>query len=72
MGYATEAGQALLAKAAESFSGEVLAIIDPVNSASQRVGRKLGFTFWKQAMDANGYLINIYRRSIPEGDYSLA
>jgi RimJ/RimL family protein N-acetyltransferase len=70
-GYATEAGQALLAKAAETFSGVVLAIIDPVNAASQSVGRRLGFTFWKQAT-VDGYLVNIYRRSIPQGDISLA
>lgn len=48
-GYATEASRALLATAAETFHGEILAIIDPANEASQRVARKLGFRFWKQA-----------------------
>jgi RimJ/RimL family protein N-acetyltransferase len=49
LGYATEASQALLAKAHQSYAGELLAIIAPENRASQRVCRKLGFTFWKQA-----------------------
>jgi RimJ/RimL family protein N-acetyltransferase len=62
-GYATEAGQLLLAKAAESFRGEVLAMIDPTNLPSQNVARKLGFTFWKQAV-VDGYLDNLYRLRI--------
>jgi len=64
-GYATEAGRALLAMAAETFRGEILAIIDPTNSASQNVARKLGFRFWKQAV-VNGYLDNLYRVEIDE------
>jgi RimJ/RimL family protein N-acetyltransferase len=63
MGYATEASRALLLKASESFDSEVLAIVDPANSASQRVARKLGFAFWKQAT-VDGYLDNIYRLHI--------
>lgn len=59
-GYATEAGQAVLAKAAETFRGEIFAIIDPRNHASQNLARKLGFRFWRQAV-VNGYLDNIYR-----------
>jgi RimJ/RimL family protein N-acetyltransferase len=59
-GYATEASRAVLARAAESFNGEILAIIDPTNHASQNVARKLGFAFWKQAM-IQGYLDNLYR-----------
>lgn len=59
-GYATEAGQAVLAKAAETFRGEIFAIIDPRNHASQNLARKLGFQFWRQAV-VNGYLDNIYR-----------
>jgi RimJ/RimL family protein N-acetyltransferase len=66
-GYATEAGQALLARAAETFRGEILAMIDPDNHASQNVARKLDFTFWKQAI-VDGYLDNIYRREIESGD----
>lgn len=62
-GYATEAGRALLAKAAETFRGEILAMVDPRNHASQNVARKLGFTYWKQAI-VGGFLDNIYRRQI--------
>lgn len=62
LGYATEASRAVLAKA-ETFRGEILAMIDPTNHASQNVARKLGFTFWKQAT-VDGYLDNIYRRHI--------
>ena len=49
LGYATEAGQALFAKAHQSFTGELLCIIAPENLASQNVCHKLGFSFWKQA-----------------------
>jgi RimJ/RimL family protein N-acetyltransferase len=62
-GYATEAGQLVLAKAAETFRGEVLAMIDPTNLPSQNVARKLGFSFWKQAI-VDGYLDNLYRLRI--------
>lgn len=62
-GYATEASRAMLAKAAETFRGEVLAMIDPTNRASQNVSQKLGFTFWKQAV-VDGFLDDIYRRRI--------
>jgi RimJ/RimL family protein N-acetyltransferase len=48
-GYATEAGSALLSLAARTASGEILAVIDPNNTASTRTAEKLGFTFWKQA-----------------------
>lgn len=51
----------MLAKAPDDFRGEILAIIDPANHASQNVARKLGFTFWKRAI-VDGYLDNIYRR----------
>ena len=63
-GYATEASQALLATAHQTYSGELLAIIAPENLASQTVGRKLGFTFWKQAM-VEGDLRNLY--TLPVG-----
>lgn len=62
LGYATEASQALLAKAHQTYAGELLAIIDPENLASQNVCRKLGFTFWKQA-PIEGYLANLYTLS---------
>ena len=60
LGYATEASRAVLDKAAETFRGEILAMIDPTNSSSQNVARKLGFTYWKQAI-VDGYLDNLYR-----------
>lgn len=62
-GYATEASRAVLASAVETYRGEILAIIDPTNNASQNVVSKLGFTFWKQAVVA-GYVDNLYRRYI--------
>lgn len=62
-GYAIEASQALLAKAAETFRGEILAMIDPKNHPSQNVAGKLGFTYRKQAI-VGGYLVNIYRLHI--------
>ncbi len=60
-GYATEAGLAVLAVAAESFRGELLAMIDPRNMASKGVIGKLGFEFWKVA-NIDGYRIELYRR----------
>ena len=66
-GYATEAGRAVLAVAARTFRGEILAMIDPTNRASRHVGRKLGFTFWKQAV-VDGYLDDIYRLRIDPAD----
>jgi RimJ/RimL family protein N-acetyltransferase len=62
-GYATEASRAVLAKAAETFRGEIFALIDPKNHASQNVAHKLGFQFWKLAT-VMGYLDNIYRLQI--------
>jgi RimJ/RimL family protein N-acetyltransferase len=63
LGYATEASEALLACAGETFSGELLAIIDPANPASQHVCRKLGFAFLKQA-PVDGDVRNIYTLAI--------
>jgi RimJ/RimL family protein N-acetyltransferase len=62
-GYATEASQALLAKAQQMYTGELLAIIAPENLASQNVCRKLGFTFWKQA-PIEGFVANLYTLSV--------
>lgn len=62
-GYGTEASRAVLAVAAASSRGEILAIIDPVNEASQGVARKLGFQFWKQAV-VDECVRNLYRLQI--------
>jgi len=62
-GYATEASQALLAKAHQTYVGELLAIIAPDNRASQNVCRKLGFTFWKQA-PVEGDIRNLHTLSV--------
>ena len=59
LGYATEASQALLAKAQRTYTDELLCMIAPENVASQKVCRKLGFTFWKQA-PVNGEVRNLY------------
>jgi RimJ/RimL family protein N-acetyltransferase len=67
LGYATEASQALLAKAHQSYVGELLAIIAPDNTASQNVCRKLGFTFWKKA-PVDGDIRNLY--TLPVGEAS--
>jgi len=61
-GYATEAGRAVLGLAAETFRGELLAMIDPTNTASSKVVAKLGFTFWKSA-EVDGYRVHLYRRT---------
>ena len=45
LGYATEASEALLGKAAETFAGDIFAIIHRENLASQKVARKLGFEY---------------------------
>jgi RimJ/RimL family protein N-acetyltransferase len=63
MGYATEASQALLARAREAFSGELLAIVDPANHPSQNVCRKLGFGFLRKA-SVDGAVRNLYTLTI--------
>ena len=50
----------LLANATTTFRGEILAMIDPTNAASQNVAKKLGFTFWKQAI-VDDFLDDVYR-----------
>ena len=62
-GYATEAGNALLSVAHRAYEGELLAVIAPDNFPSQKVIRKLGFTFWKQA-PVFGDLCNLYTRTV--------
>ena len=64
-GYATEASQALLARAHQTYTGQLLAIIAPDNLASQNVCRKLGFTIWKQA-PVEGGIANLY--TLPVGN----
>jgi RimJ/RimL family protein N-acetyltransferase len=59
-GYATEAGRALLDRAAEVFSGEIIAMVDPSNAPSRNVAEKLGFAFWKQAL-VEGWVTDILR-----------
>lgn len=63
-GYATEASQALLTAAAQTFAGTLLGMIDPRNHPSQRVIAKLGFRFWKQDW-VTGRLTNLYRLALP-------
>ena len=63
-GYATEAGQALLAAAAQTFQGTLLGLVDPSNHPSQRVIAKLGFGFWKQDR-VSGRRTNLYRLKLP-------
>lgn len=65
LGYATEASQALLAKARQTHTDELLAIIHPENLASQSVCNKLGFTFWKRA-PVDGDIRNLYTLPIRE------
>ena len=62
-GYATEASRALLARAHQTYRGELLAIIAPENLASQHVAGKLGFRFWQQA-PVDGDLRNLYTLAV--------
>lgn len=64
LGYATEASQALLAGAGEWFTGELIAMINPANHASQNVCQKLGFAFLKQAPVNNGDIADFYTLTI--------
>jgi RimJ/RimL family protein N-acetyltransferase len=66
MGYATEAGLALLRKAADSFTGEIFAIIDRDNHPSQNVARKLGFQFRQRVM-INAKAKDLYHLYINSG-----
>ena len=68
LGYATEASQALVARARETFSGELLAIIDPANHSSQNVCQKLGFTFMNQA-PVDGEVRNLYSLVIGDSEW---
>ncbi len=41
-------------------------MIDPRNEASQNVARKVGFTFWKEAL-IDRHLVHLYRLDLPMG-----
>ena len=60
-GYATEAGQEVLRRAAEAFEGEIIVMIDPSNRPSRRVAEKLSYAFWKQSI-VDGEPTDILRR----------
>jgi RimJ/RimL family protein N-acetyltransferase len=60
VGYATEAGLALLDLARSVFDGMIYALIDEQNAASISTITKLGFTYWKQDL-IDGVLRNLYR-----------
>ena len=62
-GYATEAAEALLARAAEVFEGEIIVMVDPSNTPSRRVADKLGFRFWKRT-SIEGDDVDVLRRRI--------
>ncbi len=62
-GYATEASLALLDVAGDHDAGEILGIVHPDNRASQKVIRKLGFSYWTQA-PVHGDLRDLYRRHV--------
>lgn len=59
-GYATEAVRALLDVAHGTFTGEIIAMIDPANLPSQNIAGKVGFAFWKPGLD-DGYPVKLYR-----------
>ena len=72
LGYATEASLALLARARKTFSGELLAIINPANHASQKVCQKLGFAFLRQVPVDNGDIANFYTLALGDtGRYAI-
>ena len=62
LGYGTEAARALIEAADATWSGELLAIIDPTNRVSQRVALGLGFTYWRRAT-IGGFVDELYRRT---------
>ena len=53
----------MLALAAASFRGELLAMIDPANARSKNVAGKLGSAFWKQVV-LDGDPVDMYRLSV--------
>lgn len=59
-GYATEASSALLASAAQVFTGEILGLTHPENAPSRRVMEELGFEYWKRG-PVQGDVRDLYR-----------
>jgi RimJ/RimL family protein N-acetyltransferase len=59
-GYATEASSALLASAAQVFTGAILGLIHPKNDPSHRVMENLGFEYWKRG-PVQGDVRDLYR-----------
>jgi RimJ/RimL family protein N-acetyltransferase len=66
LGYATEASRALLGRAADTFSGDIFALIHRDNRPSQNVASKLGFGFLKHTVVGGG-LVNLYRIRLRSG-----
>ena len=62
-GYATEAANALLGLADRTSGAEILAFVDPRNTASQRVAKKVGFVYSRQG-SIDGYIDNVYIRGL--------
>lgn len=67
-GYATEAAQAMLVVADSTpplsdHDRTALAIIDPRNTPSANVARKLGFLWWRRA-EINGFVDDLYTRPL--------
>jgi RimJ/RimL family protein N-acetyltransferase len=62
-GYATEAAKAILALARDTWSGELLAFIDPQNDASRNVLRKLEFEYL-ETVPLMGDEVELYRLTL--------
>ena len=62
-GYATEACATLLAQASVLFSGQVLGVVDPANTASKHVLDKVGFRRW-QRTTIGGDEVDVFRREL--------
>jgi RimJ/RimL family protein N-acetyltransferase len=59
--YALEAGEVLLAMWAESFGGEMLALIHPKNGKSKKAAPKLGFNYLQKFPLGDASLVDVYR-----------
>jgi RimJ/RimL family protein N-acetyltransferase len=65
-GYATEASAGVLELAGQCDAGWIYALIDSRNLASQRVARKLGFRYRRDA-EIHGDVIQLHQRWVSEG-----